>query len=194
MSFEAVASAVIFVSWLSLVIYLLAGLREESLSNPRVRPGRSESRCPVLAAAQKVGAIMSSVSEALARFTAFVHTVLDQVKAAKDTNDLQTSRLADLQAKLDEALSDDAADKATIASLQSEIATLQDSVAAQINAALDSLQNPPAEVVNPAPEAPVVDAGAPVDAAPAEPVVVPEVPAEVVVVEPVVEEPVEPTE
>lgn len=115
------------------------------------------------------GKIMSVIDEAIARFTAFTQGVLAQLKGAKDSNDLQTGKLSELQTALDVALSDDAADKAAISSLQAEISSLQDQVAAQINAAVDALQSPPAE-----PEL------APVE----EPVVV-----EPVVVEPVVEEP-----
>lgn len=118
---------------------------------------------------------MSALDDALARFTAFVKDVVGQLTATKDTNDAQTGKIAELQAALDAALSDDASDKAAINALQAEIAGLQDSVAAQIDATLDALANPPVEEV-PAPvEEPVVVV---VD----EPVVV--------VDEPVVDEPV----
>jgi hypothetical protein len=92
------------------------------------------------------GKIMSVIDEAIARFTAFTQGVLDQLKGAKTDNDLQTAKLAELQAALDKALADDNADKATIASLQADVSSLQDKVAAQINAAVDALANPPAEV------------------------------------------------
>jgi hypothetical protein len=88
--------------------------------------------------------------------------VLEQLGGAKDANDAQTAKLAELQAALDAALGDDAADKATITSLQSEVSSLQDEVAAKINAAVDALQNPPAEV----PPAPVEVS--PVEVAPVE--------------------------
>lgn len=89
---------------------------------------------------------MSALDDALARVTTFVKDVVAQLTAAKTTNDTQTGKLAELQAALDVALSDDAADKAAIAALQAEISTLQDSVAAQINAAVDALQAVPAPV------------------------------------------------
>lgn len=146
--------------WLAItLVVLLSGLR---------------STCPSpFTALKSLGRkIMSVIDEAIARFTSFTQGVLAQLKGAKESNDVQTAKLAELQAALDVALSDDAADKAAITSLQAEISTLQDSVAAQINAAVDSLQNPPSEV--PAVEEPVVE----------EPVVE-EVP--VVVEEPVVE-------
>lgn len=97
---------------------------------------------------------MSVIDEAIARFTKFTQGVLEQLTGAKADNDAQTAKLAELQAALDVALGDDAADKATIASLQAEIAGLQDSVAAQINAAVDALQNPPAEVPAPVEDTP----------------------------------------
>jgi hypothetical protein len=103
---------------------------------------------------------MSVLDDALARFTSFVTSVVAQLKAAGETNGTQTGKLAELQSALDTALADDNADKAAIAALQDEVNTLQDSVAAQINAAIDSLQNPPADVVAPDPvavNAPVVD-------------------------------------
>lgn len=86
---------------------------------------------------------MSLVDEAIARFTNFTKSILEQLTAAKETNDVQTAKLAELQAQLDAALSDDNADKTAIAELQAEISSLQESVAAQINAAVDSLQHPP---------------------------------------------------
>ena len=161
---ESIITAVLCISWISLIVILLPSLSEPDLSKPGVQPQTSEDRrCPlrgVFTAAQKLGAhIMSVVDEALARLTSFVNGVLGQVKAAKDTNDAQTAKLAELQAKLDTATSDDEADKAAIATLKAEIDTLQASVAAQINAAVDALENPP--VV----DAPVaVDVAAPVEA------------------------------
>ena len=130
---------------------------------------------------------MSVVDEALARLTTFVKNALDQLKAARGTNDAQTVKLAELQGALDVALADDNSDKAAIAALQVEIATLQDSVAAQINAAVDSLENAPAapvEVV--VEEAPVVEVEAPVEVD--TPVDAPvDVPVDVVVDAPVVD-------
>ncbi len=87
---------------------------------------------------------MSALETALARLNTFVRDVVTQLGVARDTNAVQTEKLAELQAKLDAALSDDAEDKAAIAALQSEITSLQDAVAAQINAAIDSLENAPA--------------------------------------------------
>jgi predicted trehalose synthase len=100
---------------------------------------------------------MSVIDEAIARFTTFTQGVLAQLKGAKDSNDLQTGKLTELQTALDTALADDSADKATIASLQAEISSLQDQVAAQINAAVDALQNPPADVTPVVDPAPVVE-------------------------------------
>lgn len=145
------------------LVVMLATLDNPDLSKPVVRPSTGEGRrCPFLAAAQKLGAtIMSVVDDALARVTSFVTKVLDQVKAAKETNDTQTAKLAELQVALDAAVADDAADKATITALQGEVNSLQDSVAAQINAVVDALENPPVAPVvedvpvEPAPEAPV---------------------------------------
>ena len=135
---------------------------------------------------------MSVVDEALARLTTFVKNALDQLKAARGTNDAQTVKLAELQGALDVALADDNADKAAIAALQVEIATLQDSVAAQINAAVDSLENAPAapvevvEVEVPVEEAPVVEVEVPVEVD--TPVDTPvDVPVDVVVDAPVVD-------
>jgi hypothetical protein len=125
------------------------------------------------------GKLMSALDDALARFTAFAQGVLSQLKSAQSSNDEQTGKLAELQAALDAALSDDNADKAAIASLQAEVSSLQDDVAAQINAAVDALQNPPAEVVEvPAVEVevPAVEVEVPVVEVP----VVEVVPAEVV--------------
>jgi hypothetical protein len=125
------------------------------------------------------GKLMSALDDALARFTAFAQGVLSQLKSAQSSNDEQTGKLAELQAALDAALSDDNADKSAIAFLQAEVSSLQDEVAAQINAAVDALQNPPA---------PVVEVPAVVEE-PVEPVVVEPVVVEPVVVEPVVEAP-----
>lgn len=149
----------LFGSWLVLVlVVLLSGLQEPWF--------------------WKLGEkIMSVIDEAIARFTTFTQGVLAQLKGAKDSNDAQTGKLAELQAALDAALADDNADKAAIAALQAEVNTLQESVAAQINAAVDALQSPPADVtpvdappvVEPTPvvDTPVVDP-APVDAPPVE--------------------------
>lgn len=118
-------------SWLALVlIVLLSGIRAE----------------PTEWFSKLGGKIMSVIDEAIARFTKFTQGVLDQLRGAKADNDAQTAKLAELQAALNTALADDSADKATIASLQAEVASLQESVAAQINAAVDALANPPAEV------------------------------------------------
>jgi hypothetical protein len=142
----------LFGSWLVLVlVVLLTGLREPWFW-------------------KLGGKIMSVIDEAIARFTTFTQGVLAQLKGAKDSNDLQTGKLTELQAALDQALSDDNADKATISSLQAEISSLQDQVAAQINAAVDALQSPPADVT-PVEPTPVVDA--PVVDVPVEPVVDP---------------------
>jgi hypothetical protein len=86
------------------------------------------------------------------------------------------------------ALADDNADKSAIAALQAEVSTLQDEVAAKINAAVDSLENAPVvevpvEVVE---EAPVVEVEVPVEVD--TPVDTPvDVPADVVVDAPVVD-------
>lgn len=102
------------------------------------------------------GKIMSVIDEAIARFTKFTQGVLEQLKGAKESNDTQTAKLAELQVALDAALSDDAADKAAIAALQAEVSSLQEDVAAKINAAVDTLENPPAPA--PVEEAPVEEA------------------------------------
>jgi hypothetical protein len=182
---ESVLAAVILSAWFTLIIYLTpTALRSDtSLSKPPVPPRKNEGRCRLLTAAQSVGvSIMSVVDEALARLTAFVKNALDQLKAARGTNDSQTVKLAELQGALDVALSDDAADKAAITALQVEIATLQDAVAAQINAAVDSLENAPVEVEAPVEvveEAPVVEVEAPVEVVEEAPVVEVEAPVEV---------------
>jgi hypothetical protein len=151
---------------------------------------------------RKLGAtIMTVIDQALKRLDAFVKSVLESVKGVKDTNDAQTVKLAELQAALDAATSDDATDKAAIAALQAEVSTLQDSVASQINAVVDTLESvtvvappvvPPVEVpVDEVVEVPVDEVvEVPVDEVPvvdevAEVPVVVEVPVEV----PVVEEP-----
>lgn len=155
-----------------LLLAMLATLRDAGMQKPRSRPRISDRLFGLVGL---VGVMMSALDDALARFTAFVKDVVGQLTATKDTNDAQTGKIAELQAALDAALSDDASDKAAINALQAEIAGLQDSVAAQIDATLDALANPPVEEV-PAPvEEPVVVV---VD----EPVVV--------VDEPVVDEPV----
>jgi hypothetical protein len=153
----------LFGSWLVLVlVVLLSGLREPWF--------------------WKLGEkVMSVIDEAIARFTAFTQGVLAQLKGAKDSNDAQTGKLAELQTALDAALADDNADKAAIAALQAEVNTLQESVAAQINAAVDALQSPPADVtpveptpveptpveeVTPVEEATPVEDPAPVDTPP----------------------------
>lgn len=119
------------------------------LSNRPPRPRRGDNMLRIL------GVIMAALEDALARFTAFVKDVVGQLTATRDTNDAQTGKIAELQAALDAALSDDADDKGAISALQAEIATLQDSVATQINATLDALANPPVveTAVDPAPGA-----------------------------------------
>lgn len=117
--------------------------------------------------------IMTVVDEALKRLDAFVKTVLESVKGVKQTNDTQTAKLAELQAALDAATSDDATDKAAIAALQAEVSTLQDSVASQINAVVDTLES---VTVAPVAETPVVEVPAEVPV---------EVPAETVTEAPV---------
>lgn len=149
MSLEGWITVVIATVWLSLVGCVATGLcDDEGMQNDPVRPRRSEGLCcPALTTLRKLGAtLMSALDDALARVTTFVKDVVAQLTAAKATNDTQTGKLAELQAALDVALSDDAADKAAIAALQAEINTLQDSVAAQINAAVDALQAVPAPV------------------------------------------------
>jgi hypothetical protein len=184
---ESILAAVILSAWFTLIINLTpTALREDtSLSKRSVPPRRNEGRCRLLTAAQVLGVfIMSVVDEALARLTTFVKNALDQLRAARDTNDAQTVKLAELQGALDVALADDNADKAAIAALQVEIATLQDSVAAKINAAVDSLENAP--VVEVVEEAPVVEVEVPVEVD--TPVDTPvEVPVDVVVDAPVVD-------
>ena len=172
------------------LVAMLTTLRDDSLSKSSARPPRSEGFHP-FATAQTLGVtLMAALDAALARFTAFVSGVLGQVTAAKDINDAQTAKLAELQVALDTALADDAADKAAIANLQGEIANLQSAVADQINAALDSLENPPVveEVDEVVVEEPVVVEETPVP----DEVVVVEEPVEVVedevVVEPVTDE------
>lgn len=190
---------VIALSCVGLLAVLGVGLHALSKADVPVVTGEARC-CRVLTAAQKLGArIMSVVDAALARFSAFVTGVLAQVKAAKDTNDEQTAKLAELQAALTVAQSDDAADKALITTLQNEVASLQTRVADQINAAVDALENPPAaEVVEEV--VPEVEESAPVVEEVVEEVSVvedAEVPvaeeAPVVVEEAVVVDPVEPT-
>lgn len=157
MSFEAWTTVVMVVVWLILCGYLLAGLRaEEGLPKRAVRPRRSEKLLTTL------GVIMTVLDDALARFTAFVKDVAAQLTGAKEANDAQTAKLAELQAQLEAALADDAADSAAIAELQGQVTSLQDEVAAKINAALDAVANAPVEVPveEPVTEEPVVEASA----------------------------------
>lgn len=101
---------------------------------------------------------MTALDNALARVTNFVKDVVTQLTGAKEANDAQTAKLAELQVALETALADDNADKAAIAALQAEVSTLQDEVAAKINAAVDALENAPtAEEVVVVEEAPVVE-------------------------------------
>lgn len=86
---------------------------------------------------------MSALDDALARVTNFVKDVVTQLTGAKEANDAQTAKLAELETALNAALADDNADKAAIAALQAEVSTLQDEVAAKINAAVDALENAP---------------------------------------------------
>lgn len=144
MGFEAKATAVVLGLWLSLVVYLLLGLRDGSgLSKADRRPRKGDKLFGML------GVLMTALDDALARFNTFVKDVITQLRGASATNETQTAKIAELQGKLDAALSDDAADKAAIAALQAEIAGLQDEVAAQINSAIDALSNP-LPVVDPA--------------------------------------------
>lgn len=165
-------TAFVVLGCLWLVLVLIVGLH--ALSKADVPVSRGEARCcRVLTAAPKLGAkIMSVVDAALARFSAFVTGVLAQVKVAKETNDAQTAKLAELQAALDAAKADDDADAATIANLQAEVSNLQNKVADQINAAIDALENPPVEapVEEPVVEEVVVEEAAPVEEAPEAPV------------------------
>ena len=138
----------------AVLVAALATLRDHGMGNAPVRPRRCDRRFSLTTA---LGVIMSSLDAALARFTAFVKDVVGQLTATKDTNAEQTGKIAELQAALDAALSDDAADKAAIQALQAEIAGLQDSVAAQIDATLDALANPPVDAPGPVVEAPAVD-------------------------------------
>lgn len=149
MGFEAWVTVVVCTGWLTLFGYLLMGLRsEEELPKREARPRRCEGLVHrSLAAAQALGVtIMTVLDDALARVTTFVKDVVAQLTAARDTNDTQTGKLAELQVALDAALSDDAADKTAITTLQAEISSLQEAVAAQINAAVDALQAVPAPV------------------------------------------------
>ena len=130
-----------------LVLFLISMLStlgsSEGLSNGDDLPQRNEGGffAALFHPVRKLGAtIMTVVDEALKRLDAFVKAVLEQVKGVKDTNDTQTAKLAELQAALDAATSDDKADKAAIAALQAEVSTLQTSVADQINAVVDTLE------------------------------------------------------
>jgi formiminotetrahydrofolate cyclodeaminase len=155
---QAAVTAAACTALAAALAWMLSGLSKQPVRFPR-----GEARCcRALAAAQNLGVtIMSVLDDALARFTLFVKNVLNQVKVAKDLNDTQTARLAELQGALDAALADDAADKATIVNLQGQVNDLQSAVADQINAALDSLENPPAVEVEEVPvvveEVPVVE-------------------------------------
>lgn len=161
MTFEAVATVVVCTVWLLVFAWLLAGLRNQEMPKPQDRPSKGEG-IPVLRFIFTLGAtIMSALESALARLNTFVRDVVTQLGVARDTNATQTEKLTELQAKLEVALSDDDADKAAIVALQNEVSSLQDAVAAQINAAIDSLENVPAaeDVVadSPVEEAPVED-------------------------------------
>jgi hypothetical protein len=169
-----------------LVVALVTVLDDKGLPKPTPAPRKGGGGLAALFhPLRELGAtIMTIVDEALRRLDAFVKAVLEQVKSVKGTNDTQTAKLAELQAALDAATSDDEADKAAIATLQAEVTTLQQSVADQINTVVDTLESvtvvPPAVVPSVVEEAPVVEA----------PVVEAPVVEEPVVEEPVVEEPV----
>jgi len=162
-----------------LLVAMLATLDDGGMPKPRRRPRRCDRPFGL---AGLVGVIMSALDDALARFTAFVKEVVTQLTATKDTNDTQTGKIAELQVALESALSDDAADAAAINALQAEIANLQDSVAAQINSAIDALQNPIPAVdpvdppVTPDITVPPVDFDQPVVVVEEAPVVVEEAP------------------
>lgn len=149
-------AAIVALACVPLLIFLIGGLA--TLSKAALPRVKGEETSPSLfSATRKLGArIMSVLDDALARFTAFVQGVLDQVKAARETNDAQTAKLTELQDALNVALADDADDKATIANLQAEIANLQSEIADRINAAVDALENVPAPVEETV-DAPVVD-------------------------------------
>lgn len=130
--------------WVGVLVVTLTTLAD-GMPKSRFRSLIIERPRRVFGTVQILGVfIMSALETALARLNTFVRDVVAQLGVARDTNTLQTEKLAELQAKLDVALSDDAEDKAAIAALQSEITSLQDAVAAQINAAIDSLENAPA--------------------------------------------------
>ena len=114
-----------------LLLAALTTLRGAGMQKGRVRPRRCDRIFGT------IGVLMTALDAALARFTAFVKDVVGQLTATRDTNTAQTAKIAELQAALDAALSDDAADKAAVSALQAEIASLEDSVAAQIDATLD---------------------------------------------------------
>ena len=153
------------------LVAALSTLRGPDLSKPPARPVKGEAWYRrVLTTAQHVGVkIMSVVDEALARLTTFIKNVSTQLVVARQTNAVQTGKLNELQVALETALSDDAADKARIAALQTEISDLQNAVAAQINTVVDALENPPLE--DPAAEPPAeAPADAPADVPVEEPV------------------------
>lgn len=120
-----------------LLLGMLATFRRPGLPNRRFRPRMIERISATL------GATMTALEAALDRFTSFVKDVVGQLTATKDVNAEQTGKIAELQAALDAALSDDAADKASIDALREEVATLQDEVAAKINETLDTLAHAP---------------------------------------------------
>lgn len=161
--FNALVAYVVCVTMVAaLVMALLAGLTD-SLSNHRDRPSTGEGLFGLsFHPLRKLGAIiMTAVDTAIARLSAWATDVLDKLKGVKDVNDAQTAKIAELQSALDAATANDAADAATIAALQAEVSSLQDEVAAKINALVDELEatvNPAPPVVPDAPaEPPVVD-------------------------------------
>lgn len=92
----------------------------------------------------KIGADMSTVDEAIGRFTTWGQSVLAQLKSAQESNASQTELIAQLNDRISQLTANDESDAAEIARLQGEIDTLQNDIAAKINAAVDSLENPPA--------------------------------------------------
>lgn len=132
----------IFAANVAVLVVPLLVLRDHGMENGPFRPRRCDR---LFGLTSTLGVIMSALDDALARFSAFVRDVADKLTGAKADNDAQTAKLAELQARLDGALADDAADKASIAALQDEVNTLQDRVAAQINAAVDAVSKAAAE-------------------------------------------------